>query len=207
MIYLVGFGGGWLVSGAQRYIPAFSGNRWLLVLAIVLTAGCLILRAWGSSYLSAATVWNADAKTGTFVVAGPFRYTRNPLYLGNALLALGLGLLAPVPGTALIVIANLLFIGALTRYEEKLMRRRYGGEFKAYCEQVPRFVPRLTPAPSDAMLRPSLAQGVLSEIFTTALAAGIFAWILVPHYGVYFFVALYAAGVFAQQKIDRRLHS
>jgi hypothetical protein len=46
---------------------------------------------------------------------------------------------------------------------------------------------------------------VLSEIFTAAVAAGLFSWILIPHIGMYLFVALYAAGVLAQQKIDQRL--
>jgi protein-S-isoprenylcysteine O-methyltransferase Ste14 len=205
LIYLVGFTGGWLATGAHRYEPAFAGYPWLLGLAVFFTAACLAVRAWGSSYLTAATVWNANAKTDSLIIAGPFRYTRHPLYLGNALLALGFGLLAPLPGAAFIVIANAAFIGALIRHEEVLMERRYGDAFRTYRTQVPQLFPRLWPAPADASLRPSLAQGILSEIFTAAVAAGLFAWILVPHIGMYLFVALYALGVFAQQKIDQRV--
>jgi protein-S-isoprenylcysteine O-methyltransferase Ste14 len=203
-IYFAGFLGGWLVTGAHRYVPAFSGNAWLLAVAILFTILCLAIRAWGSSYLTAATVWNANAQTDRLIVAGPFRYTRNPLYLGNAFLAIGFALLAPLPGAVFIVIAKALFIAALIRYEEALMAKRYGDAFRAYCAQVPPLFPRVTPAPADASVHPSLSQGVLSEIFTAAVAAGLFAWVLVPGYGLYLFVALYAAGVIVQQKIGQR---
>jgi hypothetical protein len=176
----------------------------LLAVAILFTVLCLAIRAWGSSYLTAATVWNANAKTDRLIVAGPFCYTRHPLYLGNAFLAIGFGLLAPLPGTVFIVVANALFIAALIRHEEMLMVRRYGDAFRTYCTQVPPLIPRLNPARSDASVHPSLSQGVVSEVFTAAVAAGLFAWVLIPHYGVYVFVALYAAGVVAQQRIDQR---
>lgn len=205
LIYFIGFAGGWLSTGAHRYVPAFSGSVWLLAVAAFFTIACLAIRAWGSSYLTAATVWNANAKTDRLIIAGPFRYTRNPLYLGNAFLAIGFGLLAPLPGAVFIVIANALFIAALVRYEEDVMGRRYGDAFRAYSARVPALFPRLVPAPADAALHPSLAQGVLSEIFTAAIAAGVYTWVLVPHFGVYLFVAFYAAGVFAQQKIDHRV--
>jgi protein-S-isoprenylcysteine O-methyltransferase Ste14 len=205
LIYFTGFLGGWLATGVHRFVPAFAGNAWLLAVAAVFTVACLAVRAWGASYLTAATVWNANAKTDKLVVAGPFRYTRNPLYLGNAFLAIGFGLLAPVPGAIFIVIANALFITALIRHEEILLLRRYGDAFRRYCAQVPPLLPRLVPAPLDAPLHPSPAQGILAETFTAAIAAGVFAWILIPHYGLYLFVALYFVGVFMQQKMDQRV--
>lgn len=205
LIYFVGFGGGWAATGAHRYVPAYNGNAWLLALAILCTVACIGIRAWGSSYLTAATVWNANAKTDRLITAGPFRYTRNPLYLGNALLAIGFGLLAPLPGAVFIVIANAFFIAALVRYEENMMTKRYGDAFRAYAAQVPSLFPRLIAIPPNTTLQPSVAQGVLSEIFTAAIAAGVFTWVLVPHFGVFLFVAFYAAGIFAQQKIDQRV--
>jgi protein-S-isoprenylcysteine O-methyltransferase Ste14 len=210
-IYLTGFIGGAVAAPRHLYVPAFAslgawlgpaGAQGLLALAFLLTLLCLWIRAWGSSYLGAAVVWNANARTDSLIVAGPFRYTRNPLYFGNAFLAMGFGLLAPVAGTAFILVANAIFIAALIGCEEHLMRERYGAAFRAYCSQVPRFFPRLLPAPSHMALRPSILQGVRSEIFTAALAVGLFAWILMPAYGVYVFVACYAAGVFAERALQ-----
>lgn len=213
LIYLAGFVGGWLVSPGRHYEAAFatlgrylgpSGGSALLAAAALFTAGCLFVRAWGSSYLSAALVWNANAKTDTLVSAGPFRYLRHPLYFGNVLLAIGFGLLAPVPGMVFIFVANAAFISALMHHEEELMLRRYGDAFRAYCMQVPAIVPRLKPAAGNSMVHASLKEGVLSELFTASLCAGLFAWVLVPVYGVYIFIALYAAGVLAQRAVERR---
>lgn len=212
-IYVVGFVLGTRVMHAPHYTPAFvtlgaylgpSGPGALLALAIALTVLCVAIRAWGSSYLSAALVWNANARTDALIVAGPFRYTRNPLYLGNVFLAFGFGLLAPVPGALFILVANAVFIAALIRHEETLMGARYRNAFRVYCSQVPRLLPRIVPAPSQTGVQPSLFQGLRSELFTAAISVGLFAWILVPVYGVYLFFILYAAGVLAQRAVDQR---
>lgn len=211
-IYAVGFFGGWAIAPGRRYVPAFAafgshfgraGIAALLALAIAFTLGCLIVRAWGSSYLSAGIVWNIDVRTDSLVVGGPFRYTRNPLYVGNALLAYGFALLAPPPGAAFIAIANGALIAALIRHEEGAMEQRYGEAFFSYCARVPRFFPRLIPAPLQLGARPSIAQGVLAEIFTASVAAGVFAWILAPAYGAYAFIALCITGAFAQRALER----
>ena len=207
LIYLAGFIGGSFVSG-HPYRPAYTAlgagaAAPLLGAACFFTVASLAIRAWGASYLSAAVVWHADALTDALVVAGPFRYTRNPLYLGNVLLALGFALLAPVPGAAFIVIANVAFIAALMRHEETLMSGRYGAAFGAYCAQVPRLFPRLIPAAANSVQRPHAAQGILSELFTACIAAGLFAWILAPPYGAYAFFFLYAAGALAQRAVER----
>jgi hypothetical protein len=66
-----------------------------------------------------------------------------------------------------------------------------------------RAFPRLTPVAARSDLQPSAAQGALSELFTAAIAVGLFAWILVPPYGRYIFVAMYFAGVLAQRAVER----
>ncbi len=180
-----------------------AGIAALLALAVACTLGCLIVRAWGSSYLTAGIVWSVDARTDSLVAGGPFRYTRNPLYVGNALLAYGFALLAPPSGAAFIVIANGAFIAALIGHEERAMLQRYGGAFVSYCVRVPRFFPRLIPAPVQSGTRPSIVQGLLAEIFTASVAAGVFAWILAPAYGAYAFIALCITGDFTQRALER----
>lgn len=215
LIYAAGFLGGWALAGLH-YVPAYAalgvrlGNDspgMLLGVACIATLGALAIRAWGASYLTAAVVWNPDALDRSLIVAGPFRFTRNPLYLGNALLAIGFGLLAPLPGAAFILIANAVFIAALIRHEEALMLRRYGEDFRAYCSIVPRFFPRFAPAPSNSELRPLFVQGMLSELFTTCICAGLFIWILAPAYGWVAFIVLYLAGAFTQRAVDRALQA
>jgi protein-S-isoprenylcysteine O-methyltransferase Ste14 len=144
---------------------------WLGVAAIVL---CWLVRTWGSAYLRPATVWNADALTDRLIVDGPFRYVRNPLYFGNVLLAVGLGLFAPLPGFVLAVVANTAFVYALIGEESSLMRARYGTTFDRFVAAVPALFPRFSPAAVPGTLRgePSFMAGMRSEFFTAGFAAG-----------------------------------
>jgi protein-S-isoprenylcysteine O-methyltransferase Ste14 len=75
------------------------------------------------------------------VVRGPYRFSRNPMYLGLIVVALGTAILvgcwpmlaAPV---AVFLTANYVHIP----YEEAKMRRQFGGEYDAYVGRVRRWV-------------------------------------------------------------------
>ncbi len=143
----------------------------------VLAAGCALalagwlLRAWGTSYLRAEVVWNYDALANKLYVAGPFRYTRNPLYLGNLLLAAAIGLFAPPIGALVIVLGQLLFIGALIREEERGLRAQYGSEFDRYRAIVPRLFPRIVPAKADDVPHASYLAALRSETLMAGFVA------------------------------------
>jgi protein-S-isoprenylcysteine O-methyltransferase Ste14 len=80
------------------------------------------------------------------VAVGPYRHVRNPMYVGGALLLLGLALEQRSPAIALFVPAWwLLFHLAVVLYEEPSLRRRFGKDYEEYCRRTPRWVPRLTP--------------------------------------------------------------
>ena len=111
-IYFAGFFLGGAISFATtgKYVALATGSFTLAAFAAACVALCLVLRVWGSSYLHAGIVWSADARSDEFFVAGPFRFVRNPLYLGTIFLAIGVGLMAPPVGCAFIIAANLVFI-------------------------------------------------------------------------------------------------
>ncbi|HUJ29260.1 MAG TPA: isoprenylcysteine carboxylmethyltransferase family protein [Myxococcales bacterium] len=80
-------------------------------------------------------------------VSGPYAHTRNPLYLGNLLITLGL--CAVAHSWALLLAIAVLFgvqYRAIIAAEEEFLRSRFGAEFDAYCARVPRFWPRLRAA-------------------------------------------------------------
>ena len=54
------------------------------------------LRTWGAAYLRTAVVHDTAQHSETLVADGPFRYTRNPLYLANVPMAAGIGVLAKI---------------------------------------------------------------------------------------------------------------
>ncbi len=123
------------------------GEQWVFAVAFVLTALCWLLRAWGASSLRPSVVWSRDARTDELVVAGPFRYTRNPLYLGNFFLVAAISTFAPPIGVPILLVAAFVFVQALIAFEEQQLGARYGAQFARYCAEVPRLLPRLSPAP------------------------------------------------------------
>jgi protein-S-isoprenylcysteine O-methyltransferase Ste14 len=79
-------------------------------------------------------------------VTGPYSYTRNPLYLGSALIAAGFALALFSWPLALLIAAGFaaIYIPVIAS-EEQFLRATFPG-FDEYCQRVPRFLPRLTPA-------------------------------------------------------------
>jgi protein-S-isoprenylcysteine O-methyltransferase Ste14 len=98
----------------------------------------LALRAWAAGYLH---------KQEVLTVTGPYAYTRNPLYLGSAMLALGAGIAARSwISTSILVTYFAIFYSVVMRREEQELRPRHRAEFDAYAAAVPLFFPRLAPA-------------------------------------------------------------
>jgi protein-S-isoprenylcysteine O-methyltransferase Ste14 len=76
------------------------------------------------------------------VTEGIFNHCRNPLYVGNILMLLGVGILANSLVYVAIVIPVFLFIyQAIVLAEENFLRRKFGGSFDTYCQKVNRWFP------------------------------------------------------------------
>ncbi len=79
------------------------------------------------------------------VQGGVFAHCRNPLYVGNCLILLGVGVASnSVVFLALAIPFFLFAYGAIIAAEEDYLRRKFGSEFTEYCQQVNRLIPRLT---------------------------------------------------------------
>lgn len=81
------------------------------------------------------------------VIRGPYRFVRNPMYLGAALALAGAALFyASLPlllySCVLLVVAQLV----VKFYEEPALRTSFGTEYDAYCHRVRRWWPRVKPA-------------------------------------------------------------
>jgi protein-S-isoprenylcysteine O-methyltransferase Ste14 len=84
-------------------------------------------------------------KNEALATTGPYAYTRNPLYLGSLVLAVGFLIAARSWWLPLIAAGMLLAIYLpVIRSEEAFLRSRFP-EFDDYASQVPRLVPRLRP--------------------------------------------------------------
>src|SRR5467141_1118288 len=125
--------------------------RSILVGALAGVIG-LSVRAYAAGYLH---------KQEVLTVTGPYAYTRNPLYLGSAILALGAGIAMRSWISAFILIIYFaVFYSAVMRREAKELHLRHGASFEEYARTVPLFMPRLTAAklPGDSAGSFSFAQ-------------------------------------------------
>jgi protein-S-isoprenylcysteine O-methyltransferase Ste14 len=181
LIYGAGFFIGHLHISGGGGVPAAVvwGERWgdpgayaLLWLGVVFATLAWLARLSGTSYLRGDVVFAADVQRDRLIVDGAFRYVRNPLYLGNIFLALGIGLFASPLGFFIIVLGNLIYNPMLAREEERELGARYGADYAAYRAAVPAFVPRLTPAsfPSMGRIEPDLRAGLIGETCSLAMA-------------------------------------
>ena len=76
------------------------------------------VRTWGTAYIKAEVMVGQHLHTTQLVADGPYRYVRNPLYLGNILLALGFGLMASRIGFFILVVGMWAFVYRLILREE-----------------------------------------------------------------------------------------
>ena len=96
------------------------------------------VRAYAAGYLH---------KQEVLTVTGPYAYTRNPLYLGSAILALGTGIATRSWISALVLILYFaVFYSMVMKREANELRLRHGAAFEEYARTVPLFIPRLTAA-------------------------------------------------------------
>jgi len=107
------------------------------------------LRLWAVSHAGGATRTTGTVGAGPELIThGPFAHVRNPLYVGNFLIALGFCLMAWAWMPWLLLIFLVLFglqYRMIIALEEEHLRQRFGKIYAEYLEQVPRFMPRLTP--------------------------------------------------------------
>ena len=80
-------------------------------------------------------------RASTLVTGGPYRFTRNPMYLGWLPVLLGWAIALQSPASLLVVP---LFAAYLTRFqilpEERALRAKFGAAFDAYAARVPRWL-------------------------------------------------------------------
>jgi protein-S-isoprenylcysteine O-methyltransferase Ste14 len=120
-------------------------SPWWLVAGLLLCVLGQALRAWVLGQVQDGTSGQNEKLIAVALnTTGPYALTRNPLYLGNFGIVVGLCLVAHDP--VLLVVATVLFAlqyRAIIAAEEDFLRGRFGAGFDAYCARVPRFWPKI----------------------------------------------------------------
>ncbi len=121
---------------------------WFRLIMVGVTALSIPFTLWGYRTLGKNWVHTLDPskflrrKKETLVTSGPYRYVRNPIYLGAFTFIMALALVAAnwlilLPALVLITI-----IYAQIGKEELMLIDRFGDEYREYMKRTPRFIPR-----------------------------------------------------------------
>jgi protein-S-isoprenylcysteine O-methyltransferase Ste14 len=126
------------------------------------------LRFWGVAYAGSLTRVTGSVGAPEVVVAGPFAYLRNPLYVGNILMYCGIGVMANALSPWLVVIALVYFVfqyAMIVSLEEEFLEKEFGDGYLEFKKNVPRFLPRLSAyqSPTQERQKPDWAEGLRSE--------------------------------------------
>ena len=109
---------------------------------LVLLAAGEGVRLWGVAVIGKESRTRVSG-TARLVIAGPYAYVRNPLYLGNLVLTLGATMISELLWMLPIVaVLYALQYGPIVLWEEQQLAERFGAHYAAYCRRVPRWVPR-----------------------------------------------------------------
>jgi len=109
---------------------------WIEFGGFVAILAAIGLRLWCTLYIG-------HRKSDELVTNGPYSISRNPLYLGSMLGAVGVGLQTGMASFALLcgLICWAIF-AVVVRREEAFLHGRFGPAYARYCARTPRFWPR-----------------------------------------------------------------
>jgi protein-S-isoprenylcysteine O-methyltransferase Ste14 len=143
-------------------VPVWIARRYHVPVALPSTAAGFLLVLAGAAAL-AVGVWLFAASLSHFftegkgtlapwdpprrlVVRGPYRYVRNPMISGVIFILAGEALiLRSVPHAWWVAIFAGMNAIVIPLTEEPLLKLRFGDEYRVYCENVRRFLPRVKP--------------------------------------------------------------
>jgi protein-S-isoprenylcysteine O-methyltransferase Ste14 len=159
---------------AQRF-PTESVAAWTRIVFFFAAAILVLsatLRSWGTAYLQTAVMQSRTVVTDRLLGDGPFRHVRNPLYLGNIFMAVGIGLIASRAGFVFLLAAIVLFHYRLILREEAELSATQGESYRAYCARVPRLWFSIFPRIPSAGNRAHWLNGIFGEVFHWGMAFG-----------------------------------
>ncbi|MGH9713940.1 MAG: methyltransferase family protein [Candidatus Acidiferrales bacterium] len=157
-------------------LDADSLVRIVFVCGTLLVAGACLIRTWATAYLRSEVVHDSNLHSESLVADGPYRRVRNPLYLGNIFLALGMGTITSRTGFVILVGGMILFVLRLIGREEAQLDVEHGERFREFCRRVPRLWPALLPRVPAGGLQPRWGQAFVGEIFIWGFFVGMLAF-------------------------------
>lgn len=130
-----------------------------------------LIRFWGVSWAGSETRTTSGVGSSYLVISGPFAHVRNPLYIGNIFMYVGLGIMSFSLFPYLQIIALLFFLFQyflIVGEEEEFLAKKYGLDYEEFKKNVPAFLPRIIPYKNEKIIQPQVnfKKGLKSETRT-----------------------------------------
>lgn len=134
---------GAVLLGRLHPIPVYQSHGWATVIAgsaLILLAVCL--NTWAiATVINRRLAVKRQKFPNHLIMCGPFRYTRNPVYLGHTIMTIGFGLITLNPWFFVLAILAVIVITAFAiRRQERHLLSRFGVEFEKYCRSTTRWI-------------------------------------------------------------------
>ena len=128
------------------YFAGANSSHRILGIFLLLLGECI--RIWAVSHAGGATR-TRDVGAPSLCTSGPYAQTRNPLYVGNMLMYVGIVLIAGTPNQPFAATATAVFFivqySLIVSLEEETLDKLFGEEYSEYKQNVPPIFPRLKP--------------------------------------------------------------
>jgi protein-S-isoprenylcysteine O-methyltransferase Ste14 len=146
----------------KHYLKGTTSIQLILAGIIIVGAG-MAFRMHSAGYLFGRHI-ETEIGASFLCSSGPFAYIRNPLYLGNFIIGIGVAVsLNEWYGYALFFVQYALVYSFLIPYEERYLLEKFGDVYADYSIHVRRFFPRLSSYKGPNKVIPKYKQGILSE--------------------------------------------
>ena len=133
-IFLIGF--------SNRFIEPFSFEYQTPLGVMIITCGLSVLISAARVFKQLETTINPmqPSQASKLAIIGPFKYTRNPMYLGMSIMLIGFGLFFGAKLTVCLVVMFVLYITVFQIIpEERAMQEKFT-DWKDYCSKVRRWL-------------------------------------------------------------------
>jgi protein-S-isoprenylcysteine O-methyltransferase Ste14 len=142
-VLLVGFALAWLctLADSQLGVSSFASSVSMGFGSLLLMLGFL-LRVWATVHFYAHRMRVISLEPqGALITSGPYRFSRNPLYLGgNVFIFFGAALFLGSPSALVATALHLPLMDRFIRREEAQLERRFGEDWLSYKRRVHRWL-------------------------------------------------------------------
>jgi protein-S-isoprenylcysteine O-methyltransferase Ste14 len=139
-VYAAAVIGGWLLNRAWPLRIGSGRSLRLLAWLFVAVWAALFVSSFGS-FLRRKTTIVPNRPAHALVIKGPYRFTRNPMYVSLVFLTIGVALVLNTWWAILLLVPGLVLIQkTVIAREEAYLRRRFGAEYDEYTRHVRRWI-------------------------------------------------------------------